>query len=128
MPEGAARSGMTTFLLARLTEDNGVFEETGSGEVAGVCADRVVFRFRNVCQGEWAQLDDAPMEAVSPLNPPPSPPRKNGCFLQTENRRAPERILSGDLFCVRRCDPVGRFVFYRHFICRRVQQIRSLPV
>ena len=54
-----------------LQDENGEnFEETGFGEVVEIYPDRVVFRMRNFYTGEWAMLDEAPMEATWQLKNP----------------------------------------------------------
>ena len=62
-------------MLTQLTDDGdrNVCDETGFGEIVEVYADRVVFRVRNFYFGEWATLNDAPMEATYTLkNPVPA--------------------------------------------------------
>ncbi len=62
-------------MLTELTDDGNrlIFDGSGFGELVEVYADRVVFRVRNYYYGEWAKLNDAPMEAVYALkNPVPA--------------------------------------------------------
>ena len=56
--------------LTLQTDERANFEGTGFGEMVEVYADRVVFRVRNFCTGEWAQLNGAPHEAVFTLKNP----------------------------------------------------------
>ena len=59
-------------MLTQLTDDGNrnIYEQSGFGEVVEVDADRVVFRVRNFYYGEWAQLNDTPLEAVWRLKNP----------------------------------------------------------
>ena len=70
-----AWSGFPETYLPCLTQlaDDGkpdVDNETGFGELVEVYADRVVFRVRNFYSGEWATLNDAPLEATYTLKNP----------------------------------------------------------
>ena len=68
-----AWSGFPEAYLPCLTlqnENRENFEETGFGEIVEVYPDRVVFRMRNFFTGEWATLNDAPMEATWYLKNP----------------------------------------------------------
>ena len=68
-----AWSGFPEAYLPCLTlqnENRENFEETGFGEIVEVYPDRVVFRMRNFYTGEWALLNEAPMEATWYLKNP----------------------------------------------------------
>jgi hypothetical protein len=56
--------------LTEVDGENVIGSETGFGALVEAYPDRVVIRIRNYYFGEWAELNDAPLEATYMLKNP----------------------------------------------------------